>query len=148
MEGLVDRAFRPSRRLRRAHHDRLADRIVRHSDVPIPPAAAGDSPMMRARRGMTLMELVIGLTITGMMATAGAVAFGSIIDHRQIIRTATVETERAAAMREMIRGWINAGSIQIQQGGGPRGLNRGVGPAAAGPAQRLGGGLNTVAAVS
>jgi hypothetical protein len=95
---------------------------------------------------MTLMELVIGLAITGMMATAGAVAFGSIIDHRRIIRTATVETERAAAMREMIRGWINAGSIQIQQGGGPRGLNRGVGPVAANPAQRLG--LNTVAAVS
>jgi hypothetical protein len=97
---------------------------------------------------MTLMELVIGLAITGMMATAGAVAFGSIIDHRRVIHTATVETERAAAMREMIRGWINAGSIQIQQGGGPRGLNRGVGPAAANPAQRLGGGMNTVAAVS
>jgi len=97
---------------------------------------------------MTLMELVIGLAITGMMATAGAVAFGSIIDHRRVIRTATVETERAAAMREMIRGWINAGSIQIQQGGGPRGLNRGIGPVAANPAQRLGGGMNTVAAVS
>jgi len=100
---------------------------------------------------MTLMELVIGLAITGMMATAGAVAFGSIIDHRQVIRTATVETERAAALREMIRGWINAGSIQIQQGGGPRGLNRGIGPAAATPgAQRLGlnTGMNTVAAVS
>ena len=44
---------------------------------------AGDSPMMRARRGMTLMELVIGLAITGMMAAAGAGAFESIIDHRQ-----------------------------------------------------------------
>jgi len=36
--------------------------------------------MMRARRGMTLMELVIGLAITGMMAAAGAGAFASIID--------------------------------------------------------------------
>jgi len=59
--------------------------------------------MMRARRGMTLMELVIGLAITGMMATAGAVAFGSIIDHRQVIRTATVETERAAALQTVLR---------------------------------------------
>jgi len=103
--------------------------------------------MMRARRGMTLMELVIGLAITGMMATAGAVAFGSIIDHRRAIRTASVETERSAALREMIRGWINAGGIQIQQGGGPRGLNRGgATPLAAGRGASLGG--NSLAAVS
>ena len=82
--------------------------------------------MMRARRGMTLMELVIGLAITGMMATAGAAAFGSIIDHRRVVRTASVSTERAAALRDMLRGWINAGAIQIQQGGGPRGLTRGA----------------------
>jgi len=44
--------------------------------------------MMRARRGMTLMELVIGLAITGMMASAGAVAFGAIIDHRRVIQRA------------------------------------------------------------
>ena len=31
---------------------------------------------MTRRAGMTLMELVIGLAITGIMATAGAVAFG------------------------------------------------------------------------
>jgi len=92
--------------------------------------------MMRARRGMTLMELVIGLAITGMMATAGAVAFGSIIDHRRVVRTASVTTERAAALRDMLRGWINAGSIQIQQGGGPRGLTR----AAVAPGRGGGGG--------
>ncbi len=80
----------------------------------------------RARRGMTLMELVIGLAITGMMATAGAAAFGAIIDHRRVLNTATVSTERAAAMREMLRSWIYGGTIQIQQGGGPRGLTRGA----------------------
>jgi prepilin-type N-terminal cleavage/methylation domain-containing protein len=104
--------------------------------------------MMRARRGMTLMELVIGLAITGMMATAGAFAFESIIDHRRVIREASVDTERSAALRDMIRGWILAGNIQIQQGGGPRGLNRGVG-AAAGAALGGGrGGMNTVQSVS
>jgi type II secretory pathway pseudopilin PulG len=75
---------------------------------------------------MTLMELVIGLAITGMMAAAGAGAFESIIDHRRVIRESTVATERAAALREMITSWINAGTIQIQQGGGPRGLTRGA----------------------
>jgi prepilin-type N-terminal cleavage/methylation domain-containing protein len=99
----------------------------------------------RARQGMTLMELVIGLAITGMMATAGAAAFGSIIDHRRVVRTASVETERAAALRDMIRGWINAGTVQIQQGGGPRGLTRGAAVArGAGGA----GGAGNMAAVS
>jgi prepilin-type N-terminal cleavage/methylation domain-containing protein len=103
--------------------------------------------MMRARRGMTLMELVIGLAITGMMATAGAVAFGAIIDHRRVVRTASVTTERAAALRDMLRGWINAGSIQIQQGGGPRGLTRGA-PVAGGGRGGAGGGNMNIANVS
>jgi prepilin-type N-terminal cleavage/methylation domain-containing protein len=98
----------------------------------------------RPRRGMTLMELVIGLAITGMMAAAGAGAFGSIIDHRRIIREASLSTERSAALREMIHSWLVAGTVQIQQGGGPRGLTRGV--AGGGGAQGRGG--NNVAAVS
>ncbi len=96
---------------------------------------------MRARAGMTLMELVIGLAITGMMAAAGAATFASIIDHRRIIRDASVSTERAAALREMIHSWINAGTVQIQQGGGPRGLTRGA-PAAS-SASSAASGMNT-----
>lgn len=67
--------------------------------------------MRRTRAGMTLMELVIGLVITGMMAIAGTAAFTSIIDHRRVITEATVETERAAALREMLRTWIGSGSL-------------------------------------
>ena len=87
-----------------------------------------------ARRGMTLMELVIGLAITGMMAAAGAGAFASIIDHRRVIRESTGATERAAALREMIESWINAGTILIQRGGGPSGLAQGSAFAARAPA--------------
>ena len=65
---------------------------------------------MTARRGMTLMELVIGIAITGMMAAVGAGAFATIIDHRKSIRNATVETERAAALRETIRSWLIVGT--------------------------------------
>lgn len=101
---------------------------------------------MSARRGMTLMELVIGLAITGMMAAAGAGAFSSIIAHRRIIRDASVDTERAAAFREMLETWINAGTIQIQRGGGPRGLTRGIGTAA--PTTGRGGAASNTAAVS
>ena len=81
---------------------------------------------MSARRGMTLMELVVAIALTGMMAAAGAATFASIIDHRRVIRESTVATERAAATREMIRTWIAASSILIQQGGGPRGLTSGM----------------------
>jgi prepilin-type N-terminal cleavage/methylation domain-containing protein len=77
---------------------------------------------MTARRGMTLMELVVAIALTGMMAAAGAATFASIIDHRRVIRESTVETERAAALREMVRTWIVSSTIQVQQGGGPRGM--------------------------
>jgi prepilin-type N-terminal cleavage/methylation domain-containing protein len=78
--------------------------------------------LSRAKQGMTLMELVVAIALTGMMAAAGAATFASIIDHRRVIRESTVATERAAALREMIRTWVVSSSIQIQQGGGPRGL--------------------------
>lgn len=86
--------------------------------------------MTRARRGMTLMELVISLAITGMMAAAGASAFGSIIDHRRVIRDASTGTERAGALREMITAWITAGNIRITAGGLPGGLGRAAATAA------------------
>jgi len=79
---------------------------------------------MSRRQGMTLMELVVAIALTGMMAAAGAATFASIIDHRRVIRESTVETERAAAMREMVRTWVVSSSI------GPRELTRGLGAAA------------------
>jgi prepilin-type N-terminal cleavage/methylation domain-containing protein len=103
--------------------------------------------MMRSRRGMTLMELVIGITITGLMAATGAAAFSSIIDHRRTIRESTVATERAAALRDMLRMWIVSGQIQVQQGGGPRGLARTViGAANARTASAMGMNLASVTA--
>lgn len=72
------------------------------------------------RRGMTLMELLVGLALTGAMAAMGAATFGSIIDHRRVIKESTVEMERAAALREQLRNWIGGGTVLIPQGGGPR----------------------------
>lgn len=71
------------------------------------------------RSGMTLLELMAALVLTGIMATVGTAAFSSIIDHRQVLQNATVEVERAAATREMLQSWVSAGTIQFQQGGGP-----------------------------
>jgi prepilin-type N-terminal cleavage/methylation domain-containing protein len=75
--------------------------------------------MTTRRRGMTLMELVVGLAITGVMAATGAAAFGSIIDHRRAIKESTVGMERASALREQLRQWIGSGTVLIQQGGVP-----------------------------
>jgi prepilin-type N-terminal cleavage/methylation domain-containing protein len=97
----------------------------------------------RNRRGMTLIELVIGLAITGIMAAAGVAAFGAIIDHRQIIRDASASTERAAALRETIRSWVVNGTPRIQLGGGPRGLTRGAASGSA--AANTLGGMNAAA---
>jgi prepilin-type N-terminal cleavage/methylation domain-containing protein len=70
-----------------------------------------------ARTGMTLMELMVALVVTGVVATIGAETFVSIIDHRRVIVEATRETERASALREMLRSWIASGTIQITTGG-------------------------------
>ena len=84
-----------------------------------------------ARRGMTLMELVVALVITGMMAAMGAATFSSIIDHRRIILTSTGELERASALRDQIRTWMLSGTVQLVTGSVPRGMGRGTSAAAA-----------------
>ena len=71
-------------------------------------------PGRARRRGMTLIELVVGVVITGVMAAIGTAAFGSLIDQRRVIVQATVEVERAVALREMLRHWIGAGAIAPQ----------------------------------
>lgn len=95
----------------------------------------------RARRGMTLIELIATLVLTGIMATAGTAAFNSIVDHREVIRRSTMEVERAAAMRDMLRDWAVSGNIVLQLGGGPRGRER-----AASTRQRAGGVTSALAA--
>jgi prepilin-type N-terminal cleavage/methylation domain-containing protein len=81
--------------------------------------------MIRSRAGMTLLELVISLVITGLMAGVGYSAFGGIIDHQKRIEAASVTTERASALRETIHAWLESGTVTIQQGGLPQGFGRG-----------------------
>ena len=62
---------------------------------------------------MTLMELMVAIVVTGAVALIGGEAFSSIIEHRRQIVEATIETERAAALRDMLRTWIGSGTIQL-----------------------------------
>src|SRR6185437_5765846 len=124
--------------LRRAHSGWVEGRPegchVRPALVHLPSPAAGDERArpMKAREGMTLMELVIALVITGLMAVMGTATLGSIIDHRRVITTGTTELERASALRDQIRTWMLAGTVQIVTGGATAGLGRrGAAPIAA-----------------
>lgn len=81
--------------------------------------------MITSRRGMTLLEMVIALVITGLMAAVGFSAFGGIIDHQRHVEQASVQVERSAALREMLHTWLESGTITIQQGGLPQGFGRG-----------------------
>jgi Tfp pilus assembly protein FimT len=74
---------------------------------------------------MTLMELVVALVITGMMAVMGASTLASLIDHRRVILGSTGELERASALRDQIRTWMLAGAVQVTTGGATRGIGRG-----------------------
>jgi prepilin-type N-terminal cleavage/methylation domain-containing protein len=78
------------------------------------------------RRGMTLVELVVGVVITGLMAAAGAAAFGTIIDHRRVVVDSSLQVERAAALRDLLRSWVASGSIRIQSQGAPGVSTRGA----------------------
>jgi Tfp pilus assembly protein PilE len=69
---------------------------------------------------MTLMEVVVGLVITGIMATIGTAAFTGIVDHRRAVAQASLEAERSAALRSLVREWVAGGTVSTPSGGGPR----------------------------
>ena len=81
------------------------------------------------------MELVVALVITGMMAALGTSTLSAIIDHRRVILGSTAELERASALRDQIRTWMLAASVQVTSGGATRGIGRGF--------TLVGGGVNT-----
>lgn len=67
----------------------------------------------RARPGTTVVELVVALVITASVAAAGAAAFGQLIDRREQLLVAATHTERAAALRALLREWIVAGTVEL-----------------------------------
>lgn len=58
------------------------------------------------RRGMTLIELVVGLAVTAMAATAGVGTLGLLVDHRHDAAEAVRETVHASAVRRTVLSWL------------------------------------------
>ena len=63
------------------------------------------------RCGMTLMELVVALVVTGMVAALGAGTFSTIVDSRARTREAAYAVTNAAATRSVLVSWLSSGRI-------------------------------------
>jgi len=62
--------------------------------------------MTRARRGLTLLELVVALAVTGIALASGHAAFGTLADRRAVeVRRSDVDA-RAAGVRRTLRDWL------------------------------------------
>lgn len=97
---------------------------------------------------MTLLELVISLVITGMLATVGASTFATIIDRRHAIIQATLATERASTLRATVRDWLLSGNILVQAGGLPQLSGGGRSPVATLQTVTPGGSTSSVQSVT
>lgn len=73
---------------------------------------------------MTLLELIVGLLVTGMAMSAGVAALGTLGDRRTQADDALRPIARAAEQREEIASWL-AGARLLADEGGPqfRGLD-------------------------
>jgi hypothetical protein len=66
---------------------------------------------------MTLLELVVGLTVSGVTVSAGYAAFSSMVDHRARAEAQIDEVARSADGRRMLIGWLEGARLQVDQNG-------------------------------
>ena len=64
-----------------------------------------------ARPGMTLVELIVALVVTGMVAALGAGAFSTVVDSRARTREVTHSVTHAAATRSVLISWLSSGRV-------------------------------------
>jgi prepilin-type N-terminal cleavage/methylation domain-containing protein len=67
------------------------------------------------RRGVTLVELLVALTVAGLTAAMGYAAVASLLDHRTRAREAVDAVTRAAAMRAQLLDWIEGGALYLPE---------------------------------
>lgn len=59
-----------------------------------------------SRRGVTLIELVVGLTIASTLVAAGYAALTTIVDRREAALSLLEEEVAATSIRSTLRGWL------------------------------------------
>lgn len=72
---------------------------------------------LRGTGGMTLVELLVGLTIIGIVLAGGYAALSSIADHRQRVAEVTEAVTRAATIRRTLRDWIWGAHLSAEEAG-------------------------------
>lgn len=66
------------------------------------------------RSGMTLLELVVALAITGLAVSAGYGAFATLADRKEIAGAAAERMLRDASARASLSEWLSASRLTIQ----------------------------------
>ncbi len=69
------------------------------------------------RRGMTLLELIVGLTVTGLVLAAGFASLATIGDRRARIEVTLDTIVREANARAEIIAWVAGASLTLDEGG-------------------------------
>lgn len=69
------------------------------------------------RRGMTLLELIVGLTITALVVTAGFAAVAALGDRRSQLEAAMDAVAHDANARTEIIAWVGGASLVSDEGG-------------------------------
>jgi len=72
-----------------------------------------------SRRGMTLLELIVGLAITGVTAAVGYGVFASMVDHQARAEAEGDGVARAAAARRMVIQWLTGARLLVDEAGPP-----------------------------
>lgn len=71
----------------------------------------------RRQRGMTLLELVIGITITGLALSAGFGALAALGDRRRQMDAAMDVVTHAATLRADLASWMGGAHLLAEEGG-------------------------------
>ena len=66
------------------------------------------------RSGMTLVELVVALAISGLVMTSGYAAFSTMADRRATATTVIDDVARAAAIRATLAAWVTGAELTIE----------------------------------
>lgn len=77
----------------------------------------------RPRAAFTLLELIVAITVTGIAIASGYAAFGTLADRRQIEVGRSDVDARAAGVRRMVREWVAATRLTLEETTPFRGLD-------------------------
>ena len=74
---------------------------------------------MAPRRGLTLVELLVALTVTAVTMSVGWSALGTIADRRERARATSTATLRAAAARRQVVAWLEGAHVTGEEDAPP-----------------------------